>query len=998
MLPKHELSSPHSDCHSCTLLLNFFSTMSNDIIEYIRDVDDFSVSDARVCAPEQTKLFMGNPSACYTILTQNIRSINCNFLNLETLVHRIDFDSDFLVLTECWLSCTSNCRIPALPNYTMYSTTNHINHSDGVVVYAKSSLLASCEEPDLLGAASGLLIKLETDIAVLCIYRSPSNDNIRTFLTALNTVLPALANFNSVIITGDINVDIKPDTLDTRSHEYLSTLAYHGFLPAHTLATRGNNCLDHVIIRTKAKTMTLVYNTTVTDHCSTLFSLNNNKLKHIAQKTYSKIDYEALDTYMEKLDFNPLYLVSDPNIAIDNLISIIKPAINECTKTAKISARKRILKPWITPGLLRCIRNRDSLHKKVKQTPGNLTLLITYKRYRNFCTSLLKKVKRQYDSNELNKASQNPKKLWDTIKTITNTHSTRINSNPLLNYSTSPTQSCNEINEFFANIGKKLADNLNVVHSSLSPPNPIYCTNSFVMLHTDVEEIHATINKLRTNAASGWDGISSYFLKRYAKILAPVLCHIFNTCFLTSIFPTSLKRAVIHPIFKGGDRNLPNNYRPIAVLSALSKVLERIVNKQIIHYLERFKLLSPNQFGFRKNKSTSDAVHSLINNVTENLNNNKKVLTVFLDLAKAFDTVPVSTLLIKLESIGVRGSPLEFFRSYLSDRSQSVVIDNHKSEELPIQYGVPQGSILGPTLFLVYINSLCNLNVTNAKIVSYADDTAITFSANTWTELQTVAQDGFNTITKWLLSHTLTLNATKTNFVIFSISNTTQSSISISLKAHSCSIQNQCQCPDLNSVEKIKYLGILLDKNLNFKTHISTLTNRIRKLIYIFKTLRHVANPAIIRNVYFALCQSVLTYCISCWGGAAKTTLKPLEIAHRAILKVATFRPIRFPTTELYKACNLLNVRQQFILHTILLQHLKTPYLKISKRRKNNICSVPSVRKKFIKKFFPYLGPSLYNKMNEKQTIYGSTIFNCKKTVRLFLSTLNYEETEDFLR
>ena len=252
---------------------------------------------------------------------------------------------------------------------------------------------------------------------------------------------------------------------------------------------------------------------------------------------------------MPLLDFTPIYAMSDSNVATDALIGLLTDAISENSSTKKVPSNKKILKPWITPGLLRCIRHRDQLHKRLKQTPNNNTLEICYKRYRNFCNKILKKVKRQFDTQELDKAGNNSKVLWEAIKRITNTHKQQHASTLLLSHSDTPSQSCNNLNKFFADIGKKLADN--IINDQTSPTLPCSHTNfsssSFVLEHTDIDEVKSLIESLRSTAATGWDGISPTVLKRYCNVLAPVLNHIFNLCFETAVFPSALKKAIIHP-------------------------------------------------------------------------------------------------------------------------------------------------------------------------------------------------------------------------------------------------------------------------------------------------------------------------------------------------------------------------------------------------------------------------------------------------------------------
>lgn len=977
--------------------------MANKQTDFFHNLDQFNLSTVHQCTPELAHSVIPINNNNLKLLSLNIRSINCNFSNFLTLQSRLNISCDILVFTECWLSCLSNSIIPTLDNYTTVQTNTHLNQNDGVVVYLKSNLPHTSEELNLCGTASGLLIKVGTDSAIICIYRSPSTINIDNFLNALDKIISSLSNFRSVILAGDINVDITPAALDASSHNYLNRLAYHGLLPAHDLPTRENSCLDHIILRSRLPTQTIILDTNPTDHCPILFTLDLKPTRNLSPTLSSTINYNNLDKDFEKSDLTPIFSMLDPETATNVLISTLSNIITTNTTTKNIPRKHTIKKPWITPGLLRCIRNRDRLHRQSKTNPNNEVFKTTYIRYRNFCTKLLKKLKRQFESSELQKAGKNSKLIWNTVKKISNTTKPKSIPSQLILSSLPPKVSCNNVNSFFVNIGKNLADDLiknsQSARISQTQSHPS-TTSSFALIHTDPDEIITSIRTLKPHAATGWDGISSIILKRYSNQLAPILSHIFNLCFEHGVFPSALKKAIIHPIFKSGDRSSPNNYRPIAVLPSLSKILERLINWRFLSYLENKNLISPHQFGFRRHISTTDAVLRLTNTIVNHLNNNKKTLAIFLDLAKAFDTVPIPALLNKLSSIGVRDTQLDLFRSYLTERLQTVKIGECLSDELEISYGVPQGSILGPILFLVFINDLCNISLTNGSIITYADDTVLLFDANTWTDLQIIAQTGFNSIHNWLLVNSLTLNTSKTKFIPFSVTSVNQPRTNLIIKAHLCHLPSNrpnCVCPYIAQTDTIKYLGIVLDKHLTFKTHIETLTSRLRKLMYVFKSIRNVASSHIIKMTYHALVQSILTYCIPCWGGAAKTFLQSLEIAQRGVLKVATKRPIHFPTAELYKLCDVLTVRQLFILKTNLLQHHITPYDPISKRRKDRICHIPFPKLTFTKRHNAYLGPYLYNKINKILPIHHISYHECNLKLTDYLKSLSYDETENLL-
>ncbi|KAJ8737040.1 hypothetical protein PYW07_000311 [Mythimna separata] len=947
---------------------------------------------------EECSSYVTNPSQQLKIITQNIRSIHANINSFLTLLCRMNVDCEILVLTECWLN-RYNGLIPSIDQYTYYYTKNLLNQNDGVVLYVKNIKSYTVEEPALQDA-SCLLLKIGTDKAIICIYRSPSIRDISKFLQSLDSLLADLTSYKNIVIVGDLNIDIAYSPSSNQTSDYLDLIASHGMLPAHTLPTRETACLDHVMLKTNLSAVTIVLHSSVTDHAPVLLCLKLKTRVKPRPLTTSKTNFSTLDQAMITTDFQPIYQLTDANEAADCLITTLIRLLNNHTSTIKLPSNQRLIQPWMTMGMLRCIRNRDAMHYKLKQNPSNSVLSITYKRYRNFCTKILKKLKRDYDRTELREAANDSKKIWKIIKRVTYTETPNTPNTDLLNHSTSPKLAVERVNEFFASVGRNLAQNFSSPSGSekfttemTSSPSTL---QSFVMLSTDEAEVDEIITSLKTDSATGWDNISTKFLKRYTQILVPLLTHIFNICLNTGTFPRHFKKAIIHPIHKTGDTHCVNNYRPIAVLSSISKILERIVNKRLMKYLEDKKLLSPNQFGFRRGKSTSDAVTKLVDCVVKNIDMKQKVLSIFLDLKKAFDTVSIPNLLLKLEELGIRGKPLEFMKDYLQNRTQCVKIQEHYSRDAPVTFGVPQGSVLGPTLFLIYVNQLCDLKLGNGNIIAFADDTVLTFSGDSWHDTFNSAQKGLNTVLQWLKTHTLTLNTDKTKILTFSMRNSTQPSDTQTVTAHSCLLPDvvACTCPKLERCKTIKYLGVILDNGLSFAAHIETLTKRVRKLIFVVKTLRNVAEPQIMRCTYFALCQSLLNYCICAWGGAPKTLLLKLERAQRAVLKVSTFRPILFPTEELYKNCKVLTVRQLFVLNTVLLQHHITPYAIITTRRKDIISQPFRSHYSFTRRFPCFQGPHLYNKINKILNFNSLPNVSLKKKLSTWLQTLNYNNTE----
>jgi hypothetical protein len=310
--------------------------------------------------------------------------------------------------------------------------------------------------------------------------------------------------------------------------------------------------------------------------------------------------------------------------------------------------------------------------------------------------------------------------------------------------------------------------------------------NSFALLDTSSEEVERFTMNLKSDCAAGVDGITTRVLKMAKTTLVPFLVCIFNSCFKKAIFPDVLKKSIVVPIYKGGgERKSIDNYRPILLLPVISKILEKIINTRLMNYLESNHLISNSQFGFRTGRSAEDAVHELTDFLIRKINVKTKCLTIFMDLRKAFDTVSFSHLQNKLEHLGIRGEQLIFLCDYLHNRTQKVKIGGNMSEEIRIECGVPQGSILGPSLFLCYINEVCELKIDNCKIISYADDTTPTFYEDTWVEVYKTAQKGFDKVCQWLAANSLSLNTTKTKYITFSSRNNLKDTVrNLNIFAH----------------------------------------------------------------------------------------------------------------------------------------------------------------------------------------------------------------------
>ena len=451
------------------------------------------------------------------------------------------------------------------------------------------------------------------------------------------------------------------------------------------------------------------------------------------------------------------------------------------------------------------------------------------------------------------------------------------------------------MNHFFVNIGKSIEEKIPKVDTSFSS-YLVHPNNCVISLNQcNLTEIKTLISKIEVSKASGPFSIPSKLLKLFKDIFTVPITAIVNKSLVEGVFPDLLKSAIVHPIFKKNDKKQCANYRPISLLSNLGKLFERVMYDRIELFLNDFDLIYKNQFGFRKKHSTSHALISIVEQIRNNLDKKIFSCAVFVDLEKAFDTVNHIILLQKLDHYGISGSANAWIRSYLSERSQKVTVNGTTSSERSITCGVPQGSILGPLLFLIYLNDL-NEALQNCLVFHFADDTNLLFSHKNSDHLHKIINQELKILFEWLCANRLSLNASKTEFIIFRPPKKTLVD-RVTLKLNGIKIYES---------PKIKYLGILLDNRLTWKHHIHELSKKLSRSLGMIYKIRHFCTPVVLRSLYFSLFNSHLSYGLAVWGNCNGIYSEKLKILQKKFVRAITFADFNAHSKPIFKNLGIL--------------------------------------------------------------------------------------------
>ena len=746
------------------------------------------------------------------------------------------------------------------------------------------------------------------------IYQPPSFEH-STFMNEFTRCLEKLDQLNkTTFLCGDFNIDLFALLKNNNCQYFFNTLASFGYWPTISKTTRfsdqSSSLIDNIFCNNiEFVTKSGIIYTDTSDHfpifvsCASQMSPN----KPTWHTIFDKNKYDELSLYLTE-QLKNFSEFTDPEAACNAIIETYQKGIHKYSRKIKHNRKSAGLKPWISPAILASINRRHSLFVEKNKNPSQQNCS-SYTAYRNELNSLLRVAKRKYIQHQLETNRTNSKKLWqllnDVIKGNSSSHQQQqsfMKANG--EYTCKKEEIAESFNEFFISIGENLQE---VIPSSdMDPLQYVNMQSDHIfnsMDNTDAAELQDIVKNMK-NVGAGIDDINASIFKHTFPNIVNELVHLINLCLNKGFFPSALKIAVVKPIFKTGDKKQFNNYRPISILPYISKILEKVIHIRTMSYLQDANVLSASQYGFQKNKSTYMPLLLLQENITKAFENGKLVCGIYLDLKKAFDTVDHMILIRKLVKYGFAGSTLKIFESYLVNRYQCVDYSGVRSSLKPVQIGVPQGSILGPLLFLLYINDFPNIS-NNIKFLLYADDTAIFFESDNVEALQLQIEQESIQICNWLQMNKLTLNTKKTVYQLYKNSNTL-SNLNITLNN-----------VNIREVTSVLYLGVHIDSGLKWSAHIDHLTFIISRNIGVINRVKYFLNKQSLILLYNSLVLPYINYCCLVWGFTFQTYIRKIEILQKRIIRIIDDKHRLAHADPIFRSLNMLKVmdiaKQQLI-------------------------------------------------------------------------------------